>query len=146
MTNIKKPIPPRCEHTQPNGATFYTFANQKDIIVRKPKAKEPFLQLDEQYMWRAMQELGGGGFKLYCYLASNKNKYNFALTHKDVGKLTGMSKSTYDRAVKELINKQYLVQYKESNHYRFVIDPTFNNGMEINSYLEWCDSTWKDNE
>ena len=144
MTNkSNKSSPPKTEHTQPNGQTFYTYANQKDICVKKPGARSPFFLVEEKCLWYAMKNLTNGGLKLWCYLSSNRNNYNFALSHKAVGRTTGMSKGTYDNAIKELIDKEYLIRYKDTNHYYFVTDPTLRGGMEKDDYFEWCDKTSK---
>lgn len=142
MSKKKKPVPPRTEHTQPNGATYYTFANQKDVEAKLPKAQKPFLSLGSEHLYSAMRELTYGGFKLFLYFANNQNNHRFALSHKAIGELTGMSKSTYDRGVNELIDKGYLIRYKESNFYRFVVDPLFG-GMNMEDYFKWCDETNK---
>ena len=141
MCANKKATPPKVERTQPNGATYYVFANQKEVCVKRPKVRSPFFQIDEKYLWNAMQELNGGEFKMYCYLASNKNGYRFALSPKSVQRVTGMTKCTYENAVKGLVEKGYLIQYKDKNYYHFVLDPTLRNDMSIGDYLEWCDKT-----
>mgnify|MGYP003530351307 FL=1 len=57
-------------------------------------------------------------FKLWCYLNKNQKGYEFALSKVDALKWGIGSKSSYDRAVKELIEKHYLVE-TTSNHYDF---------------------------
>ena len=144
MADKKKHTPPKKEHTQPNGATFYTVPNQKDIYVKKPKARKPFMYTDLRYMFKASRELGGGGFKLWCYLSSNQNNYNFGLSPTTVKKEMGISKSAYERAVKELIELGYLIQYKDTTHYYFVADNSLKGGMDVDEYFDWCDETNKD--
>lgn len=142
MNTKKKAMPPRIEHTQPNGQTYYTFANQKDIKVKMPKAQSPFLSLSNEYLYEAMRNLTYGGFKLFLYFANNRNNHRFALSHRIVGELTGMSKKTYDRGVNELISKGYLIRHNETNFYMFVVDPTLN-GMKAEDYFKWCNETNK---
>ena len=48
------------------------------------------------------------GFKLYIYLAKNKNKYTFALSGTAFQAWAGVGKTAYDTAVAELINCGYL--------------------------------------
>jgi hypothetical protein len=65
-----------------------------------------------------MIELKGEAFKLWCYMAKNQNNHTFALSKVDAIKWGIGSKSSYDRAVAELIEKGYLVE-TSSNHYDF---------------------------
>lgn len=66
----------------------------------------------------AMIDLKGESFKLWCYLTKNQNGYEFALSKVDAIKWGIGSKSSYDRAVAELIEKKYLVE-TSSNHFDF---------------------------
>lgn len=120
---------------------FSRSPNQKVIHTHKPKARNPFFIVDRRYMHKAMKELTYGGFKLWCYLSENKNGYMFGLSHKAVHESTGMSKSTYDSAIKELKSHGYLVQREDTDVYDFVIDNTFRNGHDMKEWIEWCDET-----
>ena len=66
----------------------------------------------------AMIDLSGEAFKLYMYLGKNQNGYTFALSKVDAIKWGVGSKSSYDRAVKTLIEKKYLVE-TSPNHFDF---------------------------
>lgn len=97
-----------------------TVANQKVVKVQKEECNKNHLystyQLDAlQY---AMIDLKGETFKLWVYLGKNQNGYTFALSKVDAIKWGIGSKSSYDRAVKELIEKGYLVE-SSPNHYDF---------------------------
>ena len=72
-----------------------------------------------------MIDLKGEAFKLWCYMAKNQDNYTFALSFIDAVKWGIGSKSSYDRAVKELIAKGYLVM-TSSNHYTFYELPIAN--------------------
>ena len=65
-----------------------------------------------------MIDLKGESFKLWAYLNKNQDGYTFALSPVDAIKWGVGSKSSYDRAVKELITKGYLVETTK-NHYNF---------------------------
>jgi hypothetical protein len=65
-----------------------------------------------------MIDLKGEAFKLWCYINKNQNNYTFALSKVDAIKWGIGSKSSYDRAVKELIEKGYLVE-TTPNHFEF---------------------------
>lgn len=59
-------------------------------------------------------------FKLWVYLVKNQDKYSFALSCKDFCRWADVSKNTYETAVKELIERSYLMQKEEgSNVYIF---------------------------
>jgi hypothetical protein len=66
----------------------------------------------------AMIDLKGETFKLWMYLGKNQDGYTFALSKVDAIKWGVGSKSSYDRAVKELIEKGYLVETTK-NHFNF---------------------------
>ena len=51
----------------------------------------------------------GETFKLWCYLNKNQNGYTLALSKVDALRWGIGSKSSYDRAIAELIQKGYLV-------------------------------------
>lgn len=97
-----------------------TVANQKLISIQKEKSDKEHLyaitNLDAlQY---AMIDLKGESFKLWCYLNKNQNGYTFGLSPVDAIKWGIGSKSSYDRAVKDLVAKGYLVK-TAGNHYDF---------------------------
>ena len=97
-----------------------SVANQKTIKVQKEQCDKAHLyalyNLDAlQY---AMIDLKGESFKLWVYLGKNQNGYTFALSKVDAIKWGIGSKSSYDRAVKELIEKGYLVETSK-NHFDF---------------------------
>lgn len=71
-----------------------------------------------------MIDLKGETFKLWCYLGKNQNGYEFALSKVDAMNWGMGSKSSYDRAVKELIEKGYLVE-TSPNHYDFYELPQY---------------------
>ena len=97
-----------------------TNPNQKTIAVQKEESnkehKYAIFNLDA--LNTAMIDLKGETFKLWCYLNKNQNGYTFALSRIDAVKWGIGSKSSYDRAVKELITKGYLVE-TSPNHYDF---------------------------
>lgn len=97
-----------------------TVANQKTIKVQKEKCDSN--NLYAMYNLEALQcasiDLKGEAFKLWMYLGKNQNGYTFALSKVDAIKWGVGSKSSYDRAVKELIEKGYLVE-TSPNHYDF---------------------------
>lgn len=57
-----------------------------------------------------MNKLPGNSFKIWVYLAANRDGYEFALSRDEVCKRCGISKNTYLAAVNTLIKEGYLVQ------------------------------------
>lgn len=99
-----------------------TYANQKIIKIEKEIAKKGFLQINKKDWMNACQTLQQyGSFKLYLYLANNNNSFIIALSQVAVTKAIGISKSTYHRAVDELIYNAYLTKTK--NGYVFTTAP-----------------------
>lgn len=97
-----------------------TVANQKTVKVQKEESnkdnKYGIFNLDA--LNNAMIDLKGETFKLWCYINKNQDNYTFALSKVDAIKWGIGSKSSYDRAVKELIEKGYLVE-TTPNHFEF---------------------------
>ena len=84
--------------------------NQKIIVISKEDCNEDFLQINNANWQEACIRLASGTFKVYLYLASNKNGYSFALSYEAINDVIPMSRNTYDRAIKELKDCGYLYQ------------------------------------
>jgi archaellin len=95
-----------------------TSANQKVVKVSKEVCDKGHLYatINLEAMSKAACDLDAGAFKLWCYFAKNQNGYEFALSSKDVGQNFGMKIKQYNNAVKELIDKGYLVISKGNNY------------------------------
>lgn len=64
--------------------------------------------------------LPNNAFKLWLYLAMNQDKFSFPLSCKAFCQFAGCTKSTYEKAVKALIENGYLIQKHDgSNIYQF---------------------------
>lgn len=98
--------------------------NQKTITVEKERCDKNHLyaMVNLDALKGAMLDLKGESFKLWCYLDKNQNGYTFALSKVDALSWGIGSKSSYDRAVAELISKGYLVK-TVGNHYNFYERP-----------------------
>lgn len=94
--------------------------NQKTIRIEKEQANKdnPYTIYSLNALKSAMLDLKGEAFKLWCYLDKNQNGYTFALSKVDALNWGIGSKSSYDRAVKELIDKGYLFNVS-GNSYNF---------------------------
>ena len=97
-----------------------TVPNQKTIEVNKEKCNKDNLygMFNLDALHAAMINLKGEAFKLWCYLNKNQTGYKFALSKVDAISWGVGSKSSYDRAVKELTEKGYLVETSR-NHFDF---------------------------
>lgn len=90
------------------------YPNQKVITVFKDECKEDFLQVNNTNWQVACANLTYSAFKLYLYMAGNKNGYSFAPSYETINELVSMNRKTYDNAVKELKDCGYLRQVKGS--------------------------------
>ena len=98
-----------------------TVPNQKVVQIQKEKVGKN--NLYAVISLKGIDEaatLPKTAFKLWMYLVKNQDKYSFALSCKDFCRWAGVSKNTYETAVKVLIERSYLVQKAEgSNVYIF---------------------------
>ena len=97
-----------------------TVPNQKVIKVNKEPCNKSnyYAAINLEAMEAAAVALDAACFKLWIYFAKNQNNYEFALSSKAVNDTFGMKKDQYDRAIKVLEEKGYLVKEK-GNHYSF---------------------------
>lgn len=105
---------------------FYenSYANQKNITVHKEKCDENelYTKINLQAMNHAMRDLKANTYKMWCYFAQNQNSYSFWLSPIDVHNSIGISRSSYHRALTELIEKFYIIE-DSKNHYIFYESP-----------------------
>ena len=98
-----------------------TVPNQKVVQIQKEKVGKN--NLYAVISLKGIDEaatLPKTAFKLWMYLVKNQDKYSFALSCKDFCRWPGVSKNTYETAVKEMIERSYLVRKEEgSNVYIF---------------------------
>lgn len=93
--------------------------DQNKVVVKKRKTEgEPFIMLEQKDMWQAVKSLTFSAYKLYLYINQNCDDFEFWLSPKHVQEITGMSKSSFDRAKNELKEKGYLVE-KGNTYYSF---------------------------
>lgn len=94
--------------------------NQKIVEVDKEicNRQNPYAAINLAVMCKAAQELDAGAFKLWIYFAKNQKGYKFALSSKAVERDFGMKIKQYNNAIKELIDKGYLVHI-QGDSYKF---------------------------
>lgn len=99
---------------------FKTSPNQKTITVVKEKTDKQnlYCKINLNALESAAADLQAGAFKLWIYFAKNQDNFVFGLSNKAVAEMFGIKKDQYDKAVKELIQKGYLIETSK-NHYNF---------------------------
>ena len=103
-------------------------ANQKIVHINKHKYKDNFLQIGIDEWQEASKLLNYSAFKLYLYLAGNKDGYNLELSQKAVENATGIKKTAYHDSVKKLKMEGYLVE-KQGNVFDFFTRPVRSSGL-----------------
>lgn len=97
-----------------------TVPNQKVVHVNRQKCDKNFLQIRKDIWYAANKDLGPYGLQLYLYIAGNRDGFDFALSQEAAERDAGITKTTFHKYVKVLIEKGYLVPRKEnSNIYDF---------------------------
>ena len=101
-------------------SNYTTSPNQKTITVCKELCDNQhyYTMINLNALECAAIDLKSGAFKLWVYLAKNQNNFTFGLSNKAVAEQFGIKKDQYDNAVKELIEKGYLIETAK-NIYQF---------------------------
>lgn len=97
--------------------------NQRIIYIEREseKARTDYFKIGHSQLEQAASDLGANAFKLYIYLCDNKDSFRLELSSKHFINWSNTSDSTYDRAFKELKDKNYLIQSDDKkNVYLFV--------------------------
>ena len=86
--------------------------NQKAIRIKKEKSGKENLYsiVNLAAQKEAMKILKPNAFKVWCWFNSNQDNYEFGLSGKVVQEECSISKGTYDTAIKELKEKNYLIE------------------------------------
>lgn len=98
-----------------------TVANQKHIgaIHKEPcDTKNVYLKLNIEALQNASLNLKPSTLKVWLYFAKNQDGYEFDLSSVAVCNFCNICDKTYKTAIKELMEKKYLVQ-REKNVYDF---------------------------
>ena len=87
-----------------------SVANQSIVTIHKPQYTGNFLQVSIDEWHEAFNKLPARiSFAMYIYLCSNANGFPLALSPADFMKQLNVSKSSYDRAVDDLLAAGYLM-------------------------------------
>ena len=123
-----------------------TFPNQKMVRVHREAARSDFLGIKNENWQAAARDLRPYALLLYLYLASNANNYTLALSYAAVHEALGISRSTYNDQVENLIFKGYLV-HSHGNTYDFFEVPQpravvkKNDTSLVNDFSNVCPTT-----
>ena len=85
------------------------YSNQRTVkIDRKIREGHIFVSFDKDSMAEACGDLNGGAYKVWCYLLSNQDGYEWAISPADAEKRWGIPTSTFKDGIKELKEKGYI--------------------------------------
>ena len=94
-----------------------SVANQSIVTIHKPQYTGNFLQVAIDEWQTAFINLPARiSFAMYIYLCSNANGYPLALSPADFMKKLNVSKSSYDRAVDDLLAAGYLMMRNDKKN------------------------------
>ena len=98
--------------------------NQRIIYIQRSSVnqKKKFFKIGHRQLNKAANDLKANAFKLYIYLANNKDQYKLELSSKDFIQWSNTSDSTYDRAFKELKDKGYLLQAEDKKNWFLFVE------------------------
>lgn len=112
--------------------------NQKKIIIERSSenCRKDFLKVSNTNLHLAMYNLSSNAFILWLYFTDNANGYPLDLYPVDFTNITQLSRSTYDRAFKELEEMGYLIKSsKQKNLYLFREESQSNKIIKIDEVL-----------
>lgn len=102
---------------------FQTTPNQRIIsIVGKEKcdSENIYAKINKEALIEAMKDLTPTTYKVWIYLASQQANYTFSFSPSAIEKETNIKKSSIQESIRQLINKNYLIQRNDnSNIYDF---------------------------
>lgn len=105
---------------------FQTNPNQRDIIINRKDALSSgrqYLAINCDTLAEASRNISGEvPFKLYLYLASNKNGYEFSFSPQHFSNIYGCSIDATRKAFVKLIESNYIIN-KGNNSFEFFETP-----------------------
>lgn len=93
-----------------------SYPNQSIVTIHKPQYRENFLQVSIEEWEEAFKTMPRISFALYLYLCGNQNGFPLALSPADFMKKMNVSKSSYDRAVDDLLAAGYLMMRNDKKN------------------------------
>ena len=95
--------------------------NQRSITVHNAPTDENnyYAKINLKALQYAMSSLTPKAFELWIYISKNQEKHFFWLSKVDCLMWCNMKDTSYHNAFRELVDKGYLVQIKNTNKYNF---------------------------
>ena len=101
----------------PHGRGYTTYVNQSIVKISKSSVKgKLFLQVSADDTDRDLSTLGKSALRLWFYLMTHKDGFEFALSPAAIKNAIGLGRDGYKAGRKELIEKGYL-QHIRGNFY-----------------------------
>ena len=116
-----------------------TYPNQKVVSVNKDRASLDTTISVDALQFMCLSDLTPSAMKLWIYFAKNKNGFTLALSSLDAMKWGIGSKKSYDRAVKELIDKGFLIAAGGNKYDFYDVPPKAREEIQvtINKMSQW---------
>lgn len=113
-----------------NTYLYHTSPNQRSVITHKTLSdkEHPYGICNIAATLTAAKELTDRAYKLYIRMSLHQDGHTYALSPVEINNNIGMTDKRYREAVKELIDKGYLVQHKDHKSvYIFYEAPAIDN-------------------
>ena len=114
---------------------MYSYPNQNFVQIHKQNYSRDFLQIGIDEWQRACKELTPSAFKIYLYLASNKDNYRMALSKQDIKDKLDISSTRFYEAI-ALLRRMHYICCSGSNQFHFFLSPNPNFEKEY-GIVDW---------
>ena len=104
---------------------MYSYPNQNFIQIHKQNYSRDFLQIGIDEWQRACRELTPSAFKIYLYLASNKDNYRMALSKQDIKDKLDISFTRFYESI-ALLRRMHYICCIGNNQFHFFLSPNPN--------------------
>ena len=123
---------------------YHTSPNQRSVITHKTLSdkEHPYGICNIAAMLTAAKELTDRAYKLYIRMSLHQDGHTYALSPVEINNSIGMTDKRYREAVKELIDKGYLVQHKDHKSvYTFYEAPAIDNVSVLPKEIDYLPQT-----
>ena len=101
------------------------YPNQRTVKIDKINSTNYFAMYGRPEIENACKVLNGSGFKVYCYIFSNRNRFTLDISPAHAERCWGIHQSTFADGINELIEKGFIsdgiahqTSIKEQSEYR----------------------------
>lgn len=123
---------------------YHTSPNQRSVITHKTLSdkEHPYGICNIAATLTAAKELTDRAYKLYIRMSLHQDGHTYALSPVEINNSIGMTDKRYREAVKELIDKGYLVQHKDHKSvYIFYEAPAIDNISVLPKEIDYLPKT-----